>query len=361
MPAEGTATAASKALAEGASGLTLPPWAMARTLPGQAGYEGGAASPASQEASEIGPSMALAGKSSPSTGRAYFAHLRMLRADSNGSAAGAPGLDAGRAGQEPFPDEGRAKATGSALALSLGVGGFLPADGKPATGQAANPEFNLAAGMRSEARLGLASSAGTVTGMAEAAPPPTLTLPAADSTLPQPPGHGSPPTLARGAIAERWDSAAFAPALGVRISQFLRNGVQQAELALNPAEMGPLSLRLQLDGQTAQVHLAAERAATREALTAALPALAAAMNEAGFTLAGGGVSDQRGAGLAGERSGSSSDPGGTSNGAGNGPDRGPRDGLVRVDTESLATTLERRAQALAQARALGRGGVDLYA
>jgi flagellar hook-length control protein FliK len=359
--AAAAAGSASPAATEASSGLLPAPWALARTLPGQPGSESGDTPRPSQDASEIGTSLARAGKPGPSAARAHFAHLRMMRADSGGSLAGAPGADAERARQGLATDDGRSQATVHALGAGLGIGGFTPADGKLAPSQAALADLQLTAGVRGEVRLGLAGGAVATPGMAETPAVATIALATPEGALPQPPGQDQPPALVRGAISQRWDSAAFAPALGLRISQFLRDGVQQAQLALNPAEMGPVSLRLQLDGQTAQVHLAAERAATRDALTAALPALAAAMNEAGFTLAGGGVSDQRSADLAGERSPLQGDPGSAGTGSGNGRDSDPRQGLGRAEAELLATSLEQRAQALAQARASGRGGIDLYA
>jgi flagellar hook-length control protein FliK len=53
--------------------------------------------------------------------------------------------------------------------------------------------------------------------------------------------------------------------------------------------MGPVSVQIQLDGQTAVVHLGAEQAHTRQALEQALPQLASQLSEAGLTLTGGGV------------------------------------------------------------------------
>jgi flagellar hook-length control protein FliK len=88
-------------------------------------------------------------------------------------------------------------------------------------------------------------------------------------------------------------SADFAPALGVQVSLLVAEGVQQAELHLNPAEMGPVTVQIALDGQQAQVHFQAEHASTRDALQDSLPTLASALNDAGFTLTGGGVSQQQ--------------------------------------------------------------------
>jgi flagellar hook-length control protein FliK len=66
--------------------------------------------------------------------------------------------------------------------------------------------------------------------------------------------------------------------------------VQHAELHLNPAEMGPVSVQIVMDGTQARVDFGADLAATRHAIEAGLPELASALRDAGFTLAGGGVS-----------------------------------------------------------------------
>jgi flagellar hook-length control protein FliK len=92
----------------------------------------------------------------------------------------------------------------------------------------------------------------------------------------------------------------FREALGVQVSLLARGGVQHAELHLNPAEMGPISVQIALDGQQAQVHFGVDSAQTRQIVETGLPELAAALREAGLTLSGGGVSQHAG----GQRQGS---------------------------------------------------------
>lgn len=82
----------------------------------------------------------------------------------------------------------------------------------------------------------------------------------------------------------------FVPAFSARIATLVQEGVEHARVHLNPVEMGPVSLQLSLDGQQVRVDMMAEVAATRLALEQALPTLAGALREAGFTLSGGGVS-----------------------------------------------------------------------
>ena len=103
------------------------------------------------------------------------------------------------------------------------------------------------------------------------------------------------PTLAAAlpsSLAATPGSPEFATQLGTAVSTFVRQGVQHARLELNPAEMGPLTVQIQLDGDRAQVHMAAEHGQTRQALEQSMPQLAGSLREAGLTLAGGGVFEQ---------------------------------------------------------------------
>lgn len=88
------------------------------------------------------------------------------------------------------------------------------------------------------------------------------------------------------------NSPDFASDMSARLSLLAREGVQEARLHLNPAEMGPVSVQIVVDGQQAQVHFQADMAQTREVLQNSLPELAAALRDNGLTLSGGGVSSQ---------------------------------------------------------------------
>lgn len=134
-------------------------------------------------------------------------------------------------------------------------------------------------------------------------------------------------------------SPEFNQALGVQVSVLARDGVQHAELHLNPAEMGPISVQIALDGTRAQVDFGADTLATRQIIESGLPELAAALRDAGFTLSGGGVSQhsQRQA----ERDGSRASQGASSR---------------RIGGMTEATAPARRATVK-----MSQGGVDLYA
>jgi len=115
-------------------------------------------------------------------------------------------------------------------------------------------------------------------------PPALANLPTATTVA------ASAPAEAR--IAATPGSADFASQLGAQLSTFVRDGVQHARLELHPVELGPVTVQIQLDGNNAQVNLAAEQAPTRAALEDALPQLAGSLREAGLTLTGGGVFEQ---------------------------------------------------------------------
>ncbi|WP_431263290.1 flagellar hook-length control protein FliK [Roseateles chitinivorans] len=147
------------------------------------------------------------------------------------------------------------------------------------------------------------------------------------------------------------DSPDFAPELSASVSLLIQDGVHEAQLQLNPTEMGPVSINIQLDGQQAQVNFHAQHAATREVLERSLPDLAAALQAQGLTLSGGGVFAQSQSSGGQNRGDGSAD--GTSNGNGNGR-RGGR-GQGSDDDGAIA------ASGRSERRSAPRGLVDLYA
>lgn len=76
------------------------------------------------------------------------------------------------------------------------------------------------------------------------------------------------------------------------VGQARNDGPMTAELHLNPAEMGPINVKISLDGSAAHVDFAAAAQETRQAIESSLSMLSAALNEAGLSLSGGGVSSQ---------------------------------------------------------------------
>jgi flagellar hook-length control protein FliK len=150
-------------------------------------------------------------------------------------------------------------------------------------------------------------------------------------------------TGARLDLAARMESPQFASEMSARLSVLAADGVQRAELHLNPAEMGPVSVQIVLDGQQAQISFHAEHGETRAVLESSLPELAGALREQGLTLSGGGVFQQS----AEQRQAQTSDPG----------SRSGRNADKTDDDADSAATVSSMAPPARQLR----GVVDVYA
>lgn len=167
---------------------------------------------------------------------------------------------------------------------------------------------------------------------------------APQNTLNAGPADTSSPA-ARVTIASPLYTPGFAPEMAARLSVLAADGVQTAQLHLNPADMGPVVVQIVVDGQQARIEFQADQADTRAVLERSLPDLAAALRDSGLTLSGGGVFQQ----FAGQdQSGAQARSDGSS---------APRRGSSRDVSDSLATLPARVA---AGARPT-QGVVDLYA
>jgi len=157
----------------------------------------------------------------------------------------------------------------------------------------------------------------------------------------------STPAAVQAYVPAPVESQAFAAAFGVQVSVLAQDGVQRAELHLNPAEMGPVAIRIRIEGREARIDFGAEVAATRQAIEDSLPQLAGALNDAGLTLAGGGVSQH-----AGQRA---------RGGEGHADDeaRNGRHGDRRLAMPTSAEAIAKMASRMSARMAAG--GVDLYA
>ncbi|WP_418315334.1 flagellar hook-length control protein FliK [Piscinibacter sakaiensis] len=166
-------------------------------------------------------------------------------------------------------------------------------------------------------------------------------------TTPQPSATGPVPLQVR--VDTPIAAPEFRAALGVEVSVLARDGVEYAELSLNPAEMGPISVRIELDGQRAQIDFGADSAATRAVIESGLPELASALREAGLTLTGGGVSEhpRAQADTSSQRQ------------AGDQPSQQGRNGQARGDANG--STADPAREQPRPRRMVSAGGVDLYA
>lgn len=73
--------------------------------------------------------------------------------------------------------------------------------------------------------------------------------------------------------------------LSQRVSLMLNNGQQVAELRLNPAHLGSVSIRLQLDEDQANISFVTQNQAVKEAIELSLPKLRDQLQEQGLELA----------------------------------------------------------------------------
>lgn len=154
-----------------------------------------------------------------------------------------------------------------------------------AASQVASTGLNAATPAKAEA-----ASADVLAALSQAGPAATSGTSADVASLSQ---GGSAASASQISLPQPLHSAAFAPEMAARLSVLASQGVQEAHLHLNPAEMGPVAVQIVVDGQQAQVSFHADNAQTREVLERGLPDLAAALRENGLTLSGGGVFQQQ--------------------------------------------------------------------
>lgn len=103
--------------------------------------------------------------------------------------------------------------------------------------------------------------------------------------VPASPANPGAPRAAALPVAAPVFSPAFPQALGQQLVMALRMDLDQAELILSPAELGPVRVELSLDGNAASVHFTAPNPDTRQALERSLADLGALLAEQGLSLA----------------------------------------------------------------------------
>ncbi|MCH8178396.1 MAG: flagellar hook-length control protein FliK [Proteobacteria bacterium] len=141
-------------------------------------------------------------------------------------------------------------------------------------------------------------------------------------------------------------SQKLADQVSLWVGQARNDGPMTAELHLNPAEMGPINVKISLDGQAAHVDFAAAALETRQAIEASLSMLSSALNDVGLSLSGGGVFSQTSQQQAGQGSGAAA-----------GQSAGIRNATGQDDGEAEPLGMRQ-----VSAPRTGRlGGLDLYA
>ena len=86
--------------------------------------------------------------------------------------------------------------------------------------------------------------------------------------------------------------AKWADNLAGRVSYMLANSQQSAQISLNPAELGPIEVKVNMQNDQASVNFFAHNAGVRDAIEEAFPRLREMLNENGVNLSQSSVSDQ---------------------------------------------------------------------
>lgn len=80
--------------------------------------------------------------------------------------------------------------------------------------------------------------------------------------------------------------------MSARVVWMAREGLQQASIQLNPANLGPVEVKLHVNHEQANVTFIAQNAATRDAIEQAIPRLKENFSQNGMELNNADVSDQ---------------------------------------------------------------------
>jgi flagellar hook-length control protein FliK len=109
------------------------------------------------------------------------------------------------------------------------------------------------------------------------------------SNVAQSSSTSAPPVLdiQPGLKTEAWERV-----MAGRVVWMAREGLQRADLKLNPANMGPIEVRLTLNNDQANVSFVVNNPATREAIEQSLPRLREGFQASGLSLESADVSDQ---------------------------------------------------------------------
>lgn len=184
------------------------------------------------------------------------------------------------------------------------------------------------------------TNAGALVNTTQATPLRGLELPSAMTSLPAAATDGPDGLL----IPQRIGDPQWGQALAQRVVWMVGQDKQVAEIRLNPANLGPLEVKLTLHHDQASVHMLASTGAVRDALEQALPRLRDLLGQQDIQLAHVDVGHRQPSGE-GHAEGQAAGQGGT------GPGGNDQRGADDVDPDSGTMTAIRA----------GRGLVDAYA
>ncbi|WP_186373070.1 flagellar hook-length control protein FliK [Yersinia frederiksenii] len=156
---------------------------------------------------------------------------------------------------------------------------------------------------------------------------------------------------ASGYLSAQLGSQEWQQSLGQQVIMFSRNGQQNAELRLNPQELGALQISLKIEDKQAQLHFVSAHSQVRAAIEAAMPNLRTALAESGIQLGQSSVGSE-GQWQQAQQQNQQNQQDFASRGQ-------PGYGEVAADETQASTPLV--TPAALQALANGTGGVDIFA
>lgn len=280
------------AAAQSGGGQTLAQWlqqiGVLAAGPGVAAEAGGQGSDAQDGALQAGSSAwengasgGIGGIGASGPGGAQ----RTLGRHGAGLSAARAGFGSAAEGSGQGPESGRrveeAAERKAAVDASLADGGRTSAE-NPATGETLQDTVLSGTGEGGSAREAALSLAGFEGFLGAAA---TGGAAAAGSSE-----VSAAPAASEVAVATPADAPGAGDEVMLHVSRFASEGVREARLHLNPVEMGPIEVRIALEGGQARIDFAAAHEATREMLQAHVPALARALEADGLKWAGSEVS-----------------------------------------------------------------------
>ncbi len=183
----------------------------------------------------------------------------------------ASALPNGESSVEPLADESLSFSEQRLRDLGLNLANLGKDGGDGATaqqGKSDNALYTLVSGNRGASAFGevLNVSSAAVASAAQPAQPSTATLPAQMS------------------IAVPLQQSGWDHAMGERVVWMARSNVQQAQIHLNPRELGPIEIKISVQNDQTHVNFVAHHATTRDAIEAALPRLREMLGEQGLNL-----------------------------------------------------------------------------
>jgi flagellar hook-length control protein FliK len=117
-----------------------------------------------------------------------------------------------------------------------------------------------------------------------------LTASATVGTGPSLPARGA--EFANASVPVPMSNPQWGEAFASRIAMQVRDGVQQVSLALNPAELGPVEVRLSVSDGQVSAHFHSAHQNVRQAIEDAMPRLREMLSQSGLNLADANVSQQ---------------------------------------------------------------------